>query len=249
MISFIDNSIRRVDYGHEEVKVNFGKDPRQYSTTTKEFLDDGKGNLCGVNTVGVEWTKSPTGQWQMKEVAGSEKHYPAQLILLAMGFLGPEKTVPTEIGNVGILGSVEYFHNVHNLNFSGLPLDGRGNIVTSTGPYGTSNPKVFAAGDCRRGQSLVVWAISEGRQAARQIGNLNKILLMLLFFFKRPSFTSRHILDRKTEHTARTWRCHRSQSNKLSGSSDSKKKSINILMSSIQQVNGIFLLMSSCIFN
>ena len=79
------------------MKVKFGKDPRQYSTTTKEFLDDGKGNLTGVNTIEVEWTKSPTGQWQMKEIPGSEKYHPADLILLAMGFLGPEKHVPTEI--------------------------------------------------------------------------------------------------------------------------------------------------------
>lgn len=88
----------RVDYGHEEVKIKFGKDPRQYSTTTKQFLDDGNGNLTGVNTVEVEWTKSPTGQWQMKEVPGTEKHHPADLILLAMGFLGPEKNVTTDIG-------------------------------------------------------------------------------------------------------------------------------------------------------
>lgn len=140
--------IFRVDYGHEEVKVKFGKDPRHYEITAKEFLDDGNGNIKGVNTVRVEWTKTPTGQWQMKEVAGSEQLYPADLILLAMGFLGPEKKVPTEIG---------------------LPLDNRGNIQTPVGEYGTPNPKVFAAGDCRRGQSLVVWAITEGRQAARQV--------------------------------------------------------------------------------
>lgn len=91
-------TLNRVDYGHEEVKVKFGKDPRQYSTTTKEFLDDGNGNIKGVNTIEVEWTKSPTGAWQMKEVAGSEKYFPAQLILLAMGFLGPEKKVPNDIG-------------------------------------------------------------------------------------------------------------------------------------------------------
>ncbi|XP_058126066.1 uncharacterized protein LOC131282547 [Anopheles ziemanni] len=140
--------IFRVDYGHEEVRVKWGKDPRQYSTTTKEFVSDGNGQIKGVNTVQVEWTKTPTGQWSMKEVAGSEKYYPADLILLAMGFLGPEKQAPTEMN---------------------LELDGRGNIKTSVGTYGTANPKVFAAGDCRRGQSLVVWAISEGRQAARQI--------------------------------------------------------------------------------
>ncbi|XP_049540624.1 uncharacterized protein LOC125954403 [Anopheles darlingi] len=140
--------IFRVDYGHEEVRVKWGKDPRQYSTTTKEFVSDGNGHIKGVNTVEVEWTKTPTGQWSMKEVAGSEKYYPADLILLAMGFLGPEKLAPTEMN---------------------LELDGRGNIKTSVGMYGTANPKVFAAGDCRRGQSLVVWAISEGRQAARQM--------------------------------------------------------------------------------
>lgn len=140
--------IFRVDYGHEEVRVKWGKDPRQYSTTTKEFVSDGNGHIKGVNTVQVEWTQSPTGQWSMKEVAGSEKYYPADLILLAMGFLGPEKAAPTEMN---------------------LDLDGRGNIKTTVGTYGTANPKVFAAGDCRRGQSLVVWAISEGRQAARQI--------------------------------------------------------------------------------
>lgn len=82
------------------MKVRFGKDPRHYLITTKEFLDDGNGNIKGVNTIQVEWLKSPTGQWQMKEIAGSEKYYPADLILLAMGFLGPEKKVPTDIGEL-----------------------------------------------------------------------------------------------------------------------------------------------------
>ncbi|GAB0093859.1 glutamate synthase [Sergentomyia squamirostris] len=138
----------RVDYGHEEVRVKFGKDPRQYSTTTKSFHGDGKGNIKGVDTVEVEWVKTPTGGWSMQDVPGTERHFPADLILLAMGFLGPEKSVPTELG---------------------LELDNRGNIKAINGSYGTSNPKVFVAGDCRRGQSLVVWAISEGRQAARQV--------------------------------------------------------------------------------
>ncbi|XP_073839510.1 uncharacterized protein [Musca autumnalis] len=137
----------RVDYGHEEVRLKWGKDPRQYCTTTKEFIGE-NGHIKAVRTVEVEWTKTPTGAWSMKEVAGSEKHYNADLILLAMGFLGPEKTVPNELG---------------------LELDNRGNVKACNGPYGTSNSKVFAAGDCRRGQSLVVWAITEGRQAARQI--------------------------------------------------------------------------------
>lgn len=113
-----------MDYGHEEVRVKFGKDPRQYCTTTKEFIGE-NGHIKGVNTIQVEWTQSPTGQWSMKEVPGSEKYYPADLILLAMGFLGPEKTVPIELG---------------------LELDNRGNIKAVNGQYGSSNSKVFAAG-------------------------------------------------------------------------------------------------------
>lgn len=95
--------IFRVDYGHDEVKLKFGKDPREYSITTKEFLDDGNGNLKGVNTVKIEWVKTPTGQWQMNEVEGSQQFYPADLILLAMGFLGPEKKVPTDIGEFSLI--------------------------------------------------------------------------------------------------------------------------------------------------
>lgn len=115
----------RVDYGHEEVKVRFGKDPRQYSTTTKEFVSDGAGNIKGVNTIEVEWTQSATGAWSMKEAPGTEKYYPADLILLAMGFLGPEKSLPTELG---------------------LELDNRGNVKAVEGGYGSSVKKVFAAG-------------------------------------------------------------------------------------------------------
>lgn len=119
----------RVDYGHEEVKVKFGKDPRQYSTTTKEFVSDGCGNIKGVNTVEVAWTQSANGQWTMVEVDGSQKYYAADLILLAMGFLGPEKSVPTELG---------------------LELDNRGNVKATTGQYGSSMEKVFAAGGLYR---------------------------------------------------------------------------------------------------
>ncbi|XP_018022904.1 glutamate synthase [NADH] isoform X2 [Hyalella azteca] len=138
----------KVDYGHEEVQLKFGRDPRQYSTLTKEFLDDGAGNVKGVKTVQVEWTKDDAGRWKMDEIAGTEKVYDADLILLAMGFLGPEKD---------IIGELE------------LDQDPRSNIKTPAGKYATSVSKVFAAGDCRRGQSLVVWAISEGRQAAREV--------------------------------------------------------------------------------
>ncbi|CAL4100267.1 unnamed protein product [Meganyctiphanes norvegica] len=138
----------KVDYGHEEVKVKFGKDPREYSTLTKEFIDDGTGKVAGVKSVKVEWTKDECGRWQMKEVEGSQKVYPADMILLAMGFLGPERYIINELE---------------------LNQDPRSNITTTPGKYSTSVNKVFAAGDCRRGQSLVVWAISEGRQAARDV--------------------------------------------------------------------------------
>jgi len=135
----------KVDYGHEEVKVKFGDDPRRFNTQSKEFLVDDNGRVSGIRTVLVQWTKV-NGRWQMAEVPESEKLYPCQLVLLAMGFLGPEDTV---------FGQLK------------VERDGRSNVKT-TG-YSTTIPRVFAAGDCRRGQSLVVWAITEGRQAAREV--------------------------------------------------------------------------------
>ncbi|XP_063821102.1 uncharacterized protein LOC135071248 [Ostrinia nubilalis] len=139
----------RVDYGHEEVKVKFGNDPRKFSTLTKEFLDDGEGNVCGVSAVEVEWTRGAGGRWEMREVPGSERVFKAELVLLAMGFLGPERYVANQLD---------------------LPLDARSNVETDkSNIYKTPVNNVFAAGDCRRGQSLVVWAISEGRQAARAV--------------------------------------------------------------------------------
>nr|XP_049703024.1 uncharacterized protein LOC110374537 [Helicoverpa armigera] len=139
----------RVDYGHEEVKVKFGSDPRKFSTLTKEFLDDGEGNVCGVSAVEVEWTRGAGGRWEMKELPGTNKVYKADLVLLAMGFLGPERYVANQLD---------------------LPLDARSNVETEkSNIYKTPVSNVFAAGDCRRGQSLVVWAISEGRQAARAV--------------------------------------------------------------------------------
>lgn len=138
----------KVDYGHEEVQVKFGRDPRRFSTLSKEFLDDGKGNVCGIRTVTVNWTKDDTGRWKMDEVPDTEKVFKCDLVLLAMGFLGPERYIANELE---------------------LNLDPRSNVETPAGQYSTSVPRVFAAGDCRRGQSLVVWAISEGRQAAREV--------------------------------------------------------------------------------
>ncbi|XP_053398015.1 uncharacterized protein LOC123552518 isoform X2 [Mercenaria mercenaria] len=138
----------KMDYGHEEVEIKYGRDPRIFNIASREFLDDGKGHVCGIKTYMVEWVKNEAGRWDMKEIPGSEKVFKADLVLLAMGFLGPEKKVIEEMS---------------------MKTDPRGNIQTPEHKYSTSVPHVYAAGDCRRGQSLVVWAISEGRQAARQI--------------------------------------------------------------------------------
>lgn len=139
--------ILRTDYGHEEAITKFGCDPRAYGIVTKEFLDDGNGNVTGVRTKFLEWQKVD-GRMQMQEIEGSEQTYEADLVLLAMGFTGPET------------------YAVEALD---LALDARGNYQAPYGEYATSVPGVFAAGDCRRGQSLVVWGINEGRGAARAI--------------------------------------------------------------------------------
>jgi glutamate synthase (NADPH/NADH) small chain len=136
-----------MDYGQQEVAKKFGKDPRVYSLATKRFEGDVQGNLKAIHTVQVEWMKGSNGQYQMREVAGSEKIWPTQLVLLAMGFLGPEESL---------------------LKALKVEQDPRTNIKAEYGRYSTSIPRVFAAGDARRGQSLVVWAINEGRGAARE---------------------------------------------------------------------------------
>jgi NAD(P)H-dependent glutamate synthase small subunit len=139
--------IMRTDYGHEESIAKFGADPRCYSIVTKEFIDDGNGNVAGLKTARVKWM-TVDGRMEMTEISGSEQTFEADLVLLAMGFLGPETYIsePLEI-----------------------ELDGHGNYKAEHGQYETSVPGVFAAGDCRRGQSLVVWGINEGRGAARAI--------------------------------------------------------------------------------
>ncbi len=139
--------IFRSDYGHEEAAEKFGIDPREYSILSKEFLDDGAGKVKGIRTVRVQWIKE-NGRMSMKEIAGSEQIIDADLVLLAMGFLGPENYVSE-------LMQVE--------------LDPRSNYKAEHGDFTTNVPGLFAAGDCRRGQSLVVWAINEGRGAARAI--------------------------------------------------------------------------------
>jgi glutamate synthase (NADPH/NADH) len=138
----------KVDYGHSEVQKVHGKDPRQYCVMSKEFVSDGNGRVAGINTVRVDWTKDSSGRWQMKEIPGSEEFFKADLILLALGFLAPEQ------------------HIIQRLQ---LKTDGRKNIQTTRGQYSTTVDGVYAAGDCRRGQSLIVWGIDEGRQAAREI--------------------------------------------------------------------------------
>ena len=132
--------IHKVDYGHEESIEVLGKDPREYSISGKEFLRDESGKLIGIKTVMVDSA--------FKEIKGTEKTWKADLILLAMGFLGPENYINLEVG---------------------IDLDERSNFKADHNIHKTSHPKVFAAGDCRRGQSLVVWAINEGRAAAREI--------------------------------------------------------------------------------
>jgi glutamate synthase (NADPH/NADH) small chain len=138
----------RVDYGHEEAEAVFGRDPREYQILSKEFLSDGAGHVSGVRTVRVDWKRKEDGGWDMSEVPGSEQIFPAQLVLLAMGFLGPEKYLADALG---------------------VTIDPRSNFQAKHGEFATNLPGVFAAGDCRRGQSLVVWAINEGRGAARAI--------------------------------------------------------------------------------
>ncbi len=138
--------IYRVDYGHEEVRTTFGRDPREFTILTKEFMGDENGAVRAIKTVRVKWENN-NGKVTMAEIPGSEEEWPADLVLLAMGFLGPEDTLAKELG---------------------LKTDQRSNFAADYGKFNTSVEGVFAAGDCRRGQSLVVWAINEGRGAARE---------------------------------------------------------------------------------
>jgi len=137
----------RLDYGQEEAKAKWGKDPRVYSVMTKRFLADEKRNVQELLLVDVEWVKSPDGRYGPREIPGTDRVIPAELVLLAMGFIGPEKPLLTQLG---------------------VKVDERGNVWTDATRM-TSVPGVFAAGDMSRGQSLVVWAIREGRLAAQQV--------------------------------------------------------------------------------
>lgn len=138
--------VYRMDYGQEEAAAKFGDDPRAYLTNATHFEKDESGHVKAIHTVDVQWDQDESGRFVLKSVPGSEQVHPAQLVLLAMGFLGPEQPM---------------------LDTLGLEKDSRSNIKAEPGHFETSLPGVFAAGDCRRGQSLIVWAINEGRGVAQ----------------------------------------------------------------------------------
>jgi glutamate synthase (NADPH/NADH) small chain len=139
--------IYRLDYGQEEAKARFGDDPRVYEIMTEKFIGDRHGHVQALQTVKVEWVKDDKGRFGPQRLPGTEQVWPADLVLLAMGFLGPEDLILEQLG---------------------LERDERSNVKAAYGKYATSIEGVFAAGDMRRGQSLVVWAIQEGRGAARE---------------------------------------------------------------------------------
>lgn len=130
----------KTDYGQEEAIAKFGADPRIYQTTVTRLISDKDHNLTAIETVKL-------GD-DLKPVPGTEETRPCQLLLIAAGFLGPRKEVPEAFG---------------------LELTERSNVKTPAGSYFAGVPKVFSAGDMRWGQSLVVWAIQEGRAAAREV--------------------------------------------------------------------------------
>lgn len=136
-----------IDYGQEEAAAIYGSDPREYCIMTKRFVGDDNGQLKELHTVKIEWKKDDSGRFAPVEISGTEKVIPAQLVLLAMGFLGPEDTVLASLG---------------------VDRDERSNAKADYGKFATNIKGVFSAGDMRRGQSLVVWAINEGRGAARE---------------------------------------------------------------------------------
>ena len=138
----------KTDYGQEEAIAMFGNDPRIYEATVKEFIKDKNGNLKAVKIVSLEWKREENGRMNFTEIAGSEKVLDADLVLIAAGFIGAEDYV---------------------VNAFKLEVDARNNVKTVPGEYQTNIDKVFVTGDMHRGQSLVVWAIREGREVAIQV--------------------------------------------------------------------------------
>lgn len=138
----------KVDYGQEEAISLYGKDPRHYLINTKKIVGNEQGEVKEVHTVEVHWNKDSSGRMVPQEVPGSEKVWEADLVLLAMGFLGPEDVIPNELK---------------------IERDERSNLKAAYEEFETNVEKVFAAGDARRGQSLVVSALQEGKLAAREV--------------------------------------------------------------------------------
>ena len=153
-------NIFRVDYSHEETMARFNYEPRNYSVVTKKFIGDEDGNLKAIQIASVKWSYKD-GKFSMSEIKGTEKEIEADLIFLSMGFLGPETYLSDKLGS---------------------KYDERTNYESEHGEYNSNIPGLFVAGDCRRGQSLVVWAINEGRGAARSIDNF----LMGSSYFPAP---------------------------------------------------------------
>ncbi len=140
-------NVYTLDYAQEEARALYGSDPRAFSVLTKKFVGDENGNVKELHTIQIERYVDAEGRKIYKEIPGTEQVWPADLVLIAVGFEGPENTIIDQLG---------------------IAQDRRSNVKAKYGDYRTSVDKVFAAGDMRRGQSLVVWAINEGREAARE---------------------------------------------------------------------------------
>jgi len=136
-----------LDYSHEEGKARFGRDPREYGILPLEFVDDGNGNVKAVRIERLEWSRDETGRWHRKQT-GIIEDLPADLVFLSIGFTGHD--TPTLVDQFGIICD-------------------RGTVKSAYGDFATNVPRVFVAGDMRRGASLIVWAIAEGRGAAHAI--------------------------------------------------------------------------------
>lgn len=136
-----------LDYAYEEAEAKFGEDPRQYSIQTKKIVADENGNVKELHTIQMEKLKDENGQFYFKEIPGTEKVWPAQFVFIAIGFEGTEQPLLAQFGVKATNQKVEAAYGEFKTNVEG----------------------VFAAGDARRGQSLIVWAINEGREAAREV--------------------------------------------------------------------------------
>lgn len=142
----------RVDYGHEEAAAKFGEDPREFCVQTVEFVDDGHGHVKAVKTIDVDWQTMTEGGPPFVPIPGTEREYPADLVFLALGFLGPEHPVADQLG-VKIRearGGMSWYEGEHE-------------------KYRTSNEKVFVAGDCRRGKA---WLSGPSTKDAEQLAKL-----------------------------------------------------------------------------